>query len=303
MSLSERLSKWLGLVIRNEWVFLFLMGAIMAGLSFIIDVSIEILQERHYIFYMRDDLGKFLSYVPSNNISFSGLAARFIIWIIFPMSLVLLSVFVTNKISPAAVGSGIPEMKTILRSPTVHKEYVKAPVLIAKLFGLILALGSRLPVGKEGPFIHIACMIAIQLCKLQNKMLGKKTEDSRMVELLSAACAVGVSCCFAAPIGGVLFSIEVTSTYFAVRDYWRAFFGSVMSALVFRIAAVFWRDEETLTALFRTSFSVDFPFDLVEIIAFIVIGIVAGLASAHFVIFHRYLSRKIPKIFRNNSQE
>ena len=59
MSLSERLSKWLGLVIRNEWVFLFLMGAIMAGLSFIIDVSIEILQERHYIFYMRDDLGKF----------------------------------------------------------------------------------------------------------------------------------------------------------------------------------------------------------------------------------------------------
>ena len=231
------------------------------------------------------------------------MAARFIIWIIFPMSLVLLSVFTTKKISPAAVGSGIPEMKTILRSPTVHKEYVKAPVLIAKLFGLILALGSRLPVGKEGPFIHIACMIAIQLCKLQNKMLGKKTEDSRMVELLSAACAVGVSCCFAAPIGGVLFSIEVTSTYFAVRDYWRAFFGSVMSALVFRIAAVFWSDEETLTALFRTSFSVDFPFDLVEIIAFIVIGIVAGLASAHFVIFHRYLSRKIPKIFRNNSQE
>ena len=70
MSLSERLSKWLGLVIRNEWVFLFLMGAIMAGLSFIIDVSIEILQERHYIFYMRDDLGKFWPYLPSNNFSF-----------------------------------------------------------------------------------------------------------------------------------------------------------------------------------------------------------------------------------------
>ena len=106
----------------------------------------------------------------------------------------------------------------------------------AKLSGLILALGSRLPVGKEGPFVHIASMIAIQLTKLQNFWLGKRTEEARMVELLSAACAVGVSCCFAAPIGGVLFSIEVTSTYFAVRDYWRAFFGSVMSALVFRIA-------------------------------------------------------------------
>ena len=35
--------------------------------------------------------------------------------------------------------------------------------------------------------------------------------------MLAAACAVGVACCFGAPIGGVLFSIEVTSVYFAVR--------------------------------------------------------------------------------------
>ena len=47
--------------------------------------------------------------------------------------------------APAAAGSGIPEMKTILRSPSVHKEFVKLPVLVAKLLGLVLALGSRLP--------------------------------------------------------------------------------------------------------------------------------------------------------------
>ena len=93
-------------------------------------------------------------------------------------------------------------------------------------------------VGKEGPFVHLACIVSFQLCRLQNYALGKKTEDTRMTELLSAACSVGVSCCFAAPIGGVLFAIEVTSTYFAVRDYWRAFFGSVMAALVFRISGM-----------------------------------------------------------------
>ena len=37
-------SKWVGLVIRNEWVFLFLMGSTMAALSFVIDYFIEILQ-------------------------------------------------------------------------------------------------------------------------------------------------------------------------------------------------------------------------------------------------------------------
>ena len=38
------LSKWFGLAIRNEWVFLFLMGSTMAGLSFLIDYLIEVLQ-------------------------------------------------------------------------------------------------------------------------------------------------------------------------------------------------------------------------------------------------------------------
>ena len=54
----RRLSKWLGLLIRNEWMFLFLLGSTMALLSFVIDVSIEVLQENHYLIYERDEFGK-----------------------------------------------------------------------------------------------------------------------------------------------------------------------------------------------------------------------------------------------------
>ena len=46
--------------------------------------------------------------------------------------------------------------------------------------------------------------------------------------MLAAACAVGVACCFGSPMGGVLFSIEVTAVFFAVRNYWRGFFSSVI---------------------------------------------------------------------------
>lgn len=67
--------------------------------------------------------------------------------------------------------------------------------------------------------------------------------ESRNSEMLAAACAIGVSCNFAAPIGGVLFSIEVTSVYFAVRNYWRGFFGAVCGAFVFRLLAVFNKEE------------------------------------------------------------
>lgn len=45
------------------------------------------------------------------------------------------------------------------------------------------------------------------------------------------------------PPAGVLFSIEVTSTFFAVRNYWRGFFAATFSAFIFRVLAVWNRDE------------------------------------------------------------
>ncbi|KAG5269816.1 hypothetical protein AALO_G00206480 [Alosa alosa] len=112
--------------------------------------------------------------------------------------------------------------------------------------------------------------------------------------MLAAACAVGVGCCFAAPIGGVLFSIEVTSTFFAVRNYWRGFFAATFSAFIFRVLAVWNKDEETITALFKTRFRLDFPFDLQELPAFAVIGIASGFGGALFV----YLNRLIVQFMR-----
>lgn len=41
----------------------------------------------------------------------------------------------------------------------------------------------------------------------------------------------------------MLFSIEVTATYFAVRNYWRGFFAAVCGALMFRLLAVFDQEE------------------------------------------------------------
>ena len=45
-------------------------------------------------------------------------------------------------------GSGIPEMKTIMRG-VVLKEYLTYKTLIAKIVGLTATLGSGLPLGKE----------------------------------------------------------------------------------------------------------------------------------------------------------
>lgn len=45
-------------------------------------------------------------------------------------------------------GSGIPELKTILRG-VVLKEYLTLKAFVAKVVGLTAGLGSGMPVGKE----------------------------------------------------------------------------------------------------------------------------------------------------------
>jgi hypothetical protein len=51
---------------------------------------------------------------------------------------------------------------------------------------------------------------------------------------------------------GVLFSIEVTSVYFAVRNYWRGFFAATCSATMFRIFRVILRESDGVLDILNT---------------------------------------------------
>ncbi|KAJ3590720.1 hypothetical protein NHX12_008669, partial [Muraenolepis orangiensis] len=67
--------------------------------------------------------------------------------------------------------SGIPEMKTILRG-VVLKEYLTFKTFVAKVIGLTCALGSGMPLGKEGPFVHIASLCAALLSRFMSLFGG-----------------------------------------------------------------------------------------------------------------------------------
>uniref|UniRef100_A0A8C1RUF4 Chloride channel, voltage-sensitive 2a n=1 Tax=Cyprinus carpio TaxID=7962 RepID=A0A8C1RUF4_CYPCA len=224
----------------------------------------------------------------------NNILLQYLAWVTYPVVLITFSAGFTQILAPQAVGSGIPEMKTILRG-VVLKEYLTFKTFVAKVIGLTCALGSGMPLGKEGPFVHVASLCAALLSKFMALFGGIYLNELRNTEMLSAACAVGVGCCFAAPIGGVLFSIEVTSTFFAVRNYWRGFFAATFSAFIFRVLAVWNKDEETITALFKTRFRLDFPFDLQELPAFAVLGIASGFGGALFVYLNRIIVESMRK--------
>ncbi|XP_038036145.1 chloride channel protein 1 isoform X3 [Anas platyrhynchos] len=221
---------------------------------------------------------------------------QYLAWVTYPLVLILFAAIFCHLVSPQAVGSGIPELKTIMRG-VVLKEYLTLKAFVAKVVGLTAGLGSGLPVGKEGPFVHIASICAAVLSKFMSIFCGVYEQPYYYTDVLTVGCAVGVGCCFGTPLGGVLFSIEVTSTYFAVRNYWRGFFAATFSAFIFRVLAVWNKDAVTITALFRTNFRMDFPFDLQELPAFAVIGICSGFLGAFFV----YLNRQVVLCIRRHT--
>uniref|UniRef100_A0A8C6V061 Chloride channel 2c n=1 Tax=Neogobius melanostomus TaxID=47308 RepID=A0A8C6V061_9GOBI len=275
---AVRCQKFLISRVGEDWIFLILLGLVMALVSWVMDFCIAMCLQARKWMYGGLESNVFLQYLA---------------WVTYPVVLITFSAGFTQILAPQAVGSGIPEMKTILRG-VVLKEYLTFKTFVAKVIGLTCALGSGLPLGKEGPFVHIASLCAALLSKFMSLFGGIYENESRNIEMLAAACAVGVGCCFAAPIGGVLFSIEVTSTFFAVRNYWRGFFAATFSAFIFRVLAVWNKDEETITALFKTRFRLEFPFDLQELPAFAVIGIACGFGGALFV----YLNRLIVQFIR-----
>lgn len=280
---ANRVVEYLTTAVGVDWTLLALLGISTALTGFLLDLAITSLMK----------LRRTLSEHGSENID--GIES-FLIWVTFSAGVASVAVAATHHIAPQGIGSGIPEMKVILKGINLS-EYLSLRTLMSKVVGLTFALGSGLPIGKEGPFVHISSIITERLVKNFSIFKSIKMNQARRTEMLAAACAVGVASDFGAPIGGLLFSIEVTSTYFAVRSYWRGFFASVVAAFVFRVLAIFMTDENTITLLFTTNFHVS-PFEMWELPIFMILGATCGLLGALFV----FASRRIVEFRRKLSE-
>uniref|UniRef100_A0A9J8AT27 Chloride channel 2c n=1 Tax=Cyprinus carpio carpio TaxID=630221 RepID=A0A9J8AT27_CYPCA len=219
---------------------------------------------------------------------------QYLAWVTYSLFLMCFAAGFANMVSIQATGSGIPETKTSLRG-VMLQEYFTFRTLVSKVISLTCVLGSELPVGKEGPFVHVGSVCAALLCRFMSLFSGIYKNKARNEEMLTVGCAVGISCCFAAPIGGALFSLEVTSMFFVARNYWRGFLSATFGAFIFRLLPVWNRQEETLTALYATKYRLDFPFDLYELPIFAAMGIVCGFGGAFFVYLYGKISLFVKK--------
>ncbi|NXE99554.1 CLCKB protein, partial [Menura novaehollandiae] len=296
----------------EDWYFLFILGVLMATISFTIDLVVARLYAAHSWLYREiGDIG----------------VLKYLSWTLYPTALAAFSTGFSQSVTPHSAGSGIPELKTILMG-VVLEDYLAIQNFGAKVVGLTCTLvcGSTLFLGKVGPYVHLSAMAAAYLGKMRTTVTREYENKFKQHEMLVAAQAVGVAAVFGAPISGVLFSIEVMSPYFAVRDYWRGFFAATCCAFTFRLLAVFNSEQgkagragcapppplpslcsifgvptpkptpsllssltETIAALFKSNVEIDFPFDLLETFFFLILGIICGLLACAYLFCQRWM--------------
>ncbi|KRX82179.1 Chloride channel protein 2, partial [Trichinella sp. T6] len=259
----------------SDWMFLAVLGILMGTFSFGIDNCVRKLRSFHF----------FLIY---QSVKW-GVVFQWCTWVGFALFLILFAAGLCHYVAPDAAGSGIPEMKTLLRG-VVLKEYLTFRTFIVKVIGLTMALSSSLPLGKEGPFVHIASHLATLLSKWTIFMPHAQEDSYLNKEILAAACAVGVASTYGAPVGGSFvahlqfrIAIEVTSVFFPLRNYWRCFLASLCSAIVFRLLTVAFAEAATVEAFCPTSFPAEFPFDILYLIPVCLLGAMCGLFGAAFI--------------------
>eukprot|EP00878_Enallax_costatus_P009157 GHUV01009572.1.p1 GENE.GHUV01009572.1~~GHUV01009572.1.p1 ORF type:complete len:712 (+),score=175.93 GHUV01009572.1:218-2353(+) len=169
----------------------------------------------------------------------------FVAWLfntVVSLLLVAASSVLVVGYAPAAVSSGVPEVMAYLNGVLLPKVFNIFTVAV-KFASCSLAVGAGLPVGPEGPMIHIGAALGAALSQGHSTTLGWTTSifkrfrnprDKR--DFVTAGVAVGVATAFNAPIGGLLFAFEEVASFWQHSLGWQIFFACMCATLTLNLS-------------------------------------------------------------------
>jgi CIC family chloride channel protein len=121
---------------------------------------------------------------------------------------VAIAAWMVRRFSPEASGSGIPHVESVLRGELPEAPFRLIPI---KFIGGLLAIGSGLALGREGPSVQMGASIGDLVGRLFRRSL-----PDRLV-LLAAGAGAGLATAFNAPIAGAIFVLEELVQRFDTR--------------------------------------------------------------------------------------
>ena len=109
------------------------------------------------------------------------------------------------RFAPVAEGSGIQRVEAVFSGKIEPAPHAVVPV---KFFGGLLAMGSGLALGREGPTVQMGATLGF----LVSRFLTKGDEDAKVIG--AAGAGAGLAVAFNAPIGGSIFVFEELTSSF-----------------------------------------------------------------------------------------
>jgi chloride channel protein, CIC family len=151
---------------------------------------------------------------------------------IFPVLFTMLgagiSVSLTRRFAPETSGSGIPHLEAVLhRVRTLDWKRV----LPVKFFGGIIAIGSGLALGREGPTVQMGGAIG----DIVSRFL--KVSERERLTLISAGAGAGLAAAFNAPLAGLIFVLEEVRRDFQPIVFGAAFIAAVIADIIARVGS------------------------------------------------------------------
>ncbi|EFN56864.1 hypothetical protein CHLNCDRAFT_144489 [Chlorella variabilis] len=238
--------------------------------------------------------------------------------ITFSLGLVYASTWLVINVAPEAAGAGVAEITAYLNGCFMPKArtILNIKTFAVKFLSAATAVGSGLPVGPEGPMIHMGAAVGAGISQGHSTTLGIDTglfrhfqnpKDKR--DFATAGAAMGVAVAFSAPIGGLLFVLEEIASFWQQASHpagagarrarmpslgWQIFFACMMAVLTsdtMRSAQAAWGegqfglfDKESSTVFFEVQ--TQLTNHVLMVLPAAAIGIIAGLCAILFTILN-----------------
>jgi CIC family chloride channel protein len=188
--------------------------------------------------------------------------------ILFSVIGATLSLFLVRRFAPETKGSGIPFLEAVLQR---LRELKWARVLPVKFVGGVLAIGSGLALGREGPTVQMGGAVGAAIAD------GLKVTPRERLTLIAAGAGSGLAAAFNAPLSGLVFVLEEVQRDFHPVVFGTAFLAAAVADVVARVGA-------DPFPVFSIPKYLTPP--LATLPAFAILGIAAGLLG---VLFNRSL--------------
>ena len=178
--------------------------------------------------------------------------------------------WLVKNFAPEAKGHGVPE---VMEAIHYNRGRIRPQVAIIKSLASAISIGSGGAVGREGPIVQIGAAFG----SIVGAAIDLRTQDR--ITLIAAGAGAGIAATFNAPLGGIVFAIELLLVSITARTLLVVILATSVATYISQIL-LGTHPSFYVPALERPDFYLAQPWSL---LLFLVLGALMGLASVAFI--------------------